>query len=318
MITAEAFGFLSIRFRLGQRENMIVNHRRNSDERQHYLLENHYTFKLKPRLLYVGSLDKNGGWTEEPHSHDCLEIIFITDGKGNVTVDGKTFSVKKGDLIIYNMGVTHYEKSNEKDPMESLFFACDKLQITNFPPNNLLPDYCDPVFHTEEMYTYFYKYFMTLITEFKQKERFYKEICQNVLKTLVMYIFRLISRTMDAPSLLDSSLTLEPVLAYIDANYTRKLTLDEIAEQCYMSKYHLSHTFTRVHGVSIGKYILNKKIEESKLMLTESKTSVADIAESLGFDDTSYYCRVFKKSVGITPSAYRRRSVIIAIPSPKN
>ncbi len=85
-----------------------------------------------------------------------------------------------------------------------------------------------------------------------------------------------------------------------------------------MSKYHLSHTFTRVHGVSIGKYILNKKIEESKLMLTESKTSVADIAESLGFDDTSYYCRVFKKSVGITPSAYRKRSVIIAIPSPKN
>jgi len=43
---------------------MLVTHRYDSDERQHHLLENYYSFKLKPRLLYVGSLDKHGGWTE--------------------------------------------------------------------------------------------------------------------------------------------------------------------------------------------------------------------------------------------------------------
>ena len=68
---------------------MEVIHRFNSDARQHYLLEKHYAFKLKPRLLYAGYLDKHGGWREEPHSHPFLEIVFITDGSGTVMIDNK-------------------------------------------------------------------------------------------------------------------------------------------------------------------------------------------------------------------------------------
>ena len=210
---------------------MLVTHRYDSDERQHHLLENHYSFKLKPRLLYVGSLDKHGGWTEEPHSHGFLEIIFITDGKGKITVDNKNYQVKKGDLLIYNSGVTHCEKSNETDPMEILFIAYDKLEITNLPPNSLLPESYGPIFHTEEMYDVFHRYFTALITEFELKERFYMEICQNISRTLIMYIFRLINRTENASALLDKSMTMETVLAYIDENFKRKLTLDEVAEK---------------------------------------------------------------------------------------
>ena len=285
---------------------MLVTHRYDSDERQHHLLENHYSFKLKPRLLYVGSLDKHGGWTEEPHSHGFLEIIFITDGKGKITVDNKNYQVKKGDLLIYNSGVTHCEKSNETDPMEILFIAYDKLEITNLPPNSLLPESYGPIFHTEEMYDVFHRYFTALITEFELKERFYMEICQNISRTLIMYIFRLINRTENASALLDKSMTMETVLAYIDENFKRKLTLDEIAEKCYTSKYYLSHLFTRFQGVSIGKYILDKKIDESKKMLASSDFPVVTIAESLGFDDPSYYSRIFKKNVGITPLQFRK------------
>lgn len=286
---------------------MIVTHRYNSEERQHYLLENHYNFKLKPRLLYVGSLDKHGGWAEDPHSHDFLEIIFITDGKGKIYFGNKEHSVKKGDLVIYNAGTTHFEKSNEKNPMEILFIAYDKLEITNLSPNCLLPDSYGAIFHTEEMYDVFHRYFTALITEFELKERFYMEICQNISRTLVMYIFRLINRTENTTALLDKSMTMEAVLDYIEKNYRRKLTLDEIAEKCYTSKYYLSHLFTRIQGVSIGKYILDKKLEESKRMLEEHKYSVAEIAESLGFDDPSYYCRIFKKNYGMTPSAYKNK-----------
>ena len=132
------------------------------------------------------------------------------------------------------------------------------------------------------------------------------EICQNISRTLIMYIFRLINRTENASALLDKSMTMETVLAYIDENFKRKLTLDEVAEKCYTSKYYLSHLFTRFQGVSIGKYILDKKIDESKKMLASSDFSVVTIAESLGFDDPSYYSRIFKKTVGITPLQFRK------------
>ena len=59
---------------------MKIKHRYNSAQRQHYLLEAHYSFKLKPRLLYVGSLDKHGGWREEPHAHDFLKWCLLPTG----------------------------------------------------------------------------------------------------------------------------------------------------------------------------------------------------------------------------------------------
>ena len=202
--------------------------------------------------------------------------------------------------------MTHCEKSNETDPMEILFIAYDKLEITNLPPNSLLPESYGPIFHTEEMYDVFHRYFTALIAEFELKERFYMEICQNISRTLIMYIFRLINRTENASALLDKSMTMETVLAYIDENFKRKLTLDEVAEKCYTSKYYLSHLFTRFQGVSIGKYILDKKIDESKKMLASSDFPVVAIAESLGFDDPSYYSRIFKKTVGTTPLQFRK------------
>ena len=133
------------------------------------------------------------------------------------------------------------------------------------------------------------------------------EISQNISRTLLMYVFRLINRTENAALLLDLGRRMEVALSYIDKNYKQQITLDELAEKCFTNKYYLSHLFTRVQGVSIGKYIIDKRIMESKRLLDENKLSVADVAASVGFHDPSYYCRVFKKETGLTPSDYRKR-----------
>lgn len=289
---------------------MEVVHRYNSDERQHYLLEKHYTFKLKPRLLYVGLLDKQGGWREVPHNHEFLEVIFITDGKGTVTIEDVDYDVKRGDLLVYNAEVMHFEKSSIEDPMEILFVAYDNLEITDLPPNWLLPPSYGYVFASGEMYEIFYRYFSTLVREFDRKERFYMEISQNISRTLLMYIFRLINKTENAAGLLDSGKTMETALRYIDENFREEITLDKLSEVCFTNKFYLSHLFTRVQGVSVGKYILDKRIKEAKRMLENKENSVALIAVSVGFNDPSYFCRVFKKETGLTPLAYRKRSVV--------
>lgn len=118
---------------------MKIKHRYNSAQRQHYLLEAHYSFKLKPRLLYVGSLDKHGGWREEPHAHDFFEMVFITDGHGTAIIGESEHELSRGDILIYNAGISHYERSRMDDPMEACFIAYDKLEITDLPPNWLLP-----------------------------------------------------------------------------------------------------------------------------------------------------------------------------------
>ena len=160
------------------------------------------------------------------------------------------------------------------------------------------------------MYDIFYKYFTTLVSEFDKKERFYTEIAQNVSRTLLMYMFRLINQTENAASLLESGKTMETALRFIDENFRREITLDELSEKCFTNKYYLSHLFTRSQGISVGKYILNKRIKEAKRQLENKDRSVAEIANDIGFNDPSYFCRVFKKETGITPLAYRKRAVV--------
>ncbi len=285
---------------------MEILHRYNTKERQHYLLDKQYSFRLKPRLLYVGSLDKQGGWREAPHSHGFLEIVFVVDGHGTVDIGGNEYGIRRGDILVYNAGLTHFEKSSIDDPLEVRFVAYDKLEITELPPDWLLPPAYGFLFHSGDMYGTFCSYFDMLIRECERRERFYAEIVQNVSRTLLMYLFRLVNQTENAARLLDSSRTMDMALKYIDDNYNRNISLEELAQACHVNKYYLSHLFSRIQGVSIGKYILCRRIDEAKRLLLLGELSVGAVAEECGFDDASYFSRVFKKETGQTPRMFRR------------
>ena len=291
---------------------MKVLHRYNTRERQHYLLDKHYTFHLKPRLLYSGYLSKNDDWHEREHSHDFAEIIFILDGHGAVYVDGIGRSLKKGDLVIYNAGVTHYESSDSDEPLEAQFIAFDKFEITDLQPNCFLPPQYDFLYHTEDMYDDFKKYFNTIIEETINKKQFYAEIAQNASHTLIMYLFRMLNRTEGTNELLRRNEALMRAIQYIDEHFLEDISLDLIAERCFVNKYHLSHLFAKYEGTTIGKYILAKRLEEAKRLLHFTELSVLEISQQSGFNDLSYFCRAFKKEVGVTPRQYRKS--LISIP----
>ena len=284
---------------------MKIVHRYNSRERQHYLLEKHYTFKLNPHLLYVGLLDKQKGWHEEPHAHDFLELVFVLDGCGTVTVEGEERDIKRGDILVYNAGAVHFEKSDEEDPLEIRCAAYNRLQITDLPENWLLPPDYGFLFPSGGMYPVFCDCFEKLLREFERKDRFYTEIAQNEARTLLMHLFRLINETGNIAPLLSKSRILEIAVTYIDEHYTEPLLLDNIAQVCHTDKYYLSHLFSRERGMSVGKYILQKRLDEAKRLLKETEMPVKNVAETAGFGDAGYFCRVFKRECGCTPLSYR-------------
>lgn len=287
---------------------MSLLHRYDTKERRHFLLEKHYTFKLKPRLLYVGLLEKQPGWQEEPHSHDFCEVVFISDGRGLVTVDGKEYAVCKGDLLVYNANSTHFEISDNADPLEMKFLAFDKLEITDLPKNWLLPPAYGNVFHTGELKATFSTYFEMLIREFENKDSFYVEVGQNMARTLLMYLFRLINQTENTEKLLSSNKILETAESFINDRFSEDISLDDVAAACYANKYYLSHLFSESKGMSIGKYILKKKIERAKVLLLGSNMTVSEVSASLGLSEASYFCRIFKKETGKTPLAYKKEN----------
>ena len=93
---------------------------------------------------------------------------------------------------------------------------------------------------------------------------------------------------------------------YINANISTELTIEQIAKEIFVSKYHLCRSFKRSFGVSIMKYILSQRITLAKEQLANTDMSCSDISMMMGFSSFSYFCRVFKQQEGITPNRYRQ------------
>jgi len=118
------------------------------------------------------------------------------------------------------------------------------------------------------------------------------------------YLFQLIDR-INANKLSNQSKHVSVCKNYIFNHIFEKITIDELAELVHLNPTYLSQVFKKETGVSLGKYILNEKLNEAKRMLIQSDASIADISMLLQFSDQSYFTSAFKKYTGLTPRQYR-------------
>ena len=98
---------------------------------------------------------------------------------------------------------------------------------------------------------------------------------------------------------------LKPALEFIETHYGQNITLDEVASHVHLNPAYFSTLFKQSTGSSFKEYLNMVRIEESKRLLTNTDYSIIDIALAAGFDDQSYFSKVFKKYTGLTPRQYR-------------
>lgn len=95
------------------------------------------------------------------------------------------------------------------------------------------------------------------------------------------------------------------VMDYIRKNAHLRLSLEDIAGQVYLSKSYLSSIFKQEMGMSISTFINRVRVERCKRLLRETNLPLAQIAAEYGFEDQSYFSKVFKRFTGMTPKQYR-------------
>ena len=93
---------------------------------------------------------------------------------------------------------------------------------------------------------------------------------------------------------------------YIKINFSQKITIEDIAQAVYLSPCYISRLFKQNLGCTISEYLTQLRIENAKTMLKSSQYTITQVAEESGFEDPTYFARVFKKIEGITPSRYRQ------------
>lgn len=101
----------------------------------------------------------------------------------------------------------------------------------------------------------------------------------------------------------------ELVLKYIDENFTRKITIKDLALIVNLNEVYFSSRFKKVFGMSPSQYILNKKITHAMYLLKNSELLIKEISYKIGFDDELYFSRIFKNKTGLSPKLFRESSV---------
>ena len=104
-----------------------------------------------------------------------------------------------------------------------------------------------------------------------------------------------------------SGYTLRRVTNYIEDNLTKDLTLAEIADVAHMSPHYFSRAFRKSTGIPPHRYVIDRRIEKAKTLLSDNHLPLVEVGLSVGFQNQSHFTTLFHKRTGVTPKVYRSR-----------
>ena len=283
-----------------------------------YLLKEKNVYDLNFELIYISKSKFENDWHSTPHHHPFTEIFFITNGQGVFQVGDELVSVKESDLIIINPNCSHTEKStNLSNPLEYIVFGINNLAIASSSNNledgnDILNSYKIINFKTKKNELLYY--LNTLMRELEEKNVNYELACKSILTLFLIYVMRNTSSDIFITENLEKvNVECMKIKNYIDSHYSENITLDFLSNLTYVNKFHLVHLFTKEMNISPINYLINKRIDESKNLLSTTNYSIRDISSIVGFSNSSYFSQMFKKIAGVSPKEYRSNNSTLIV-----
>lgn len=265
------------------------------------------------------------------HWHEEMEIIIINDGAAEIATDDSTYRIKPGQGIIINQKVMHsiYSLDENNCTFYSIVFHPDFL--FGYRVNSLHSRFLLPVQS--------FQLFKILVLDEKNPwhermiDALNDAIAANMTKpfgyeihtkgSLCRFWAELISKLPQtggspAPSphaSLDEQRVKQAML-YIQTHHAEAISLEDIAASVHISKSECCRCFSRTLQMTPFEYLMKYRIFEATRKMAEdpqASMSIADLAASVGFNNTSYFNKVFRKYLGCTPTYYRTHKLTAGV-----
>lgn len=246
------------------------------------------------------------------HSHQYNEIYFLQSGKCNVYIDNETYCLEDGSVLFIPAFKEHtfiypftqdikrtvlyisteqlnwYFNKDFKDEINNLFIN-KHLQLSRKSFSNL-----SNIFEKIQ----FEKYSLDNMSESLTKAYFFE---------LIIYLIRCQRYTHNINQRTNlSNITIGEIVNFIENNYSRQLTLPEIAAQFGISESSLTKKIKIFTNMTFKEYLTKTRIEAAKSLLISSEKSITEIAYECGYNNSNFFGDVFKKAVDMSPSSYRK------------
>ena len=225
-------------------------------------------------------------------------FLLFADCEAICTGGGETRRVPRGALVHMAKGSTYvWEFLTEDEKAQPLLFEFSMTDTAGAPLStgegvNLL---------FTDRFELFEKYFLRLLDEFSRPKRSpgaVKAAAYRLLANVIQHKYREASVGVDT-RLIAKGIT------YLEEDPRQEKSIAEVASLCNVSVNYFERLFKQYAGETPTEYRIRTKIERAKLFLSLDTMTLGQIADELGFGDSAYLCRVFRKKTGMTPKEYR-------------
>ena len=235
------------------------------------------------------------------HFHDYYVIGFIESGERCLSCKNRKYTVEPGDLLLFNPRDNH---TCEQIDGRTLDYRCINVhpetmskaafEITG---KDYLPYFSPAVIFHSELASLLRELHMIIMEEEKDFRK--EEIFFFLLEQLIEEF----SEEVIEQSGPEENRETKIICNYLEKNYMKNITLDELSGLTGLSKYYLLRSFTKQKGISPYRYLETIRIDRAKKLLEQGVLPI-EAALQTGFTDQSHFSNFFKKFIGLTPKQY--------------
>lgn len=250
------------------------------------------------------------------HSHPGMEFIYVHEGEGSAIIDQNIYPFKPGSLMYFQPFQLHRVKAEIRS---SECYIRSKLLLEP----SVVKSYM-------EQFTIVQRFFLYLrhsnldcqviqVAEPSQIDALFhlynsrnKELTHTEGFALFLMLFlNRVKEQWTAKNQAEREIQIrhicyaEHVMQWIESHYHEEFTLAALVKELHLSSFHISHLFRKATGSTITEYLIYRRLREACLLLRTTSLPLQEISNRIGINNVSYFCQLFKKSLGVTPSQYR-------------
>ena len=271
-----------------------------SVSREGYLKENYHFFHLRD----------TAGQERDFHFHEFDKLVLLISGRVDYCVEDRVYALCPGDVLLVKHHTIHKALIDQSVPYERVILYLDRK-------------YFDRAMPGVSLMACFYRERRCLLTpdgeEWEELRRVLsgyersaadtrdgaQAMCDTYMMQLLILVNRISRRGENSPDPVHRDAKIEGVLSYINEHLTEELSVDALAEQAFLSKYHFMRLFKAETGETVHAYVRQKRLLTAARLIRQGTPAVKAAADS-GFSDYSAFHRAFRESFGISPGDLKK------------